>query len=65
MLKFKRTLDGYQATRKDGQVITIEKYHEGDQWVVRYEGDHSGDNTDFAKTKKELVAIENRIEESL
>ena len=64
-MKFTKTTDGYKATRKDGQEITISKAECGTQWVVRYTGDWDGDNTAFAKTKKELVQAENRIEDNL
>ena len=58
---------GYQATRADGQVITIERTdHDGViskdmKWVCRYEDDHNGDNTSFAATKRHLVEFENGI----
>lgn len=64
-MKFSKTCDGYKATRKDGQVITITKSECGTQWVSRYEGDFDGDNTAYGKTKRELVAAENRIEDML
>ena len=58
---------GYQATREDGQVITIERNdHDGIippdmTWVCRYEDDHHGNNTSFAATKKHLIDFENNI----
>ena len=58
---------GYQATREDDQVITIERNdHDGIispdmTWVCRYEDDHHGDNTNFAATKKHLINFENSI----
>lgn len=64
-MKFSKTLDGYKAIRKDGQEITIAKSECGSQWVVRYAEDWDGDNTVYAKTKKELVDAENRIEACL
>ncbi|ALY07159.1 hypothetical protein VmeM32_00173 [Vibrio phage vB_VmeM-32] len=64
IVKFTKLNETYQATRKDGQVITISKAEEGG-WVVRYDGDWDGDNTTFAKTKKELVDMENRIESNM
>ena len=60
-MKFTKTNGRYIATRKDGQVITIEK-SEGGQWVSRYNGDDNGDNTFYANTKRELVADENNLE---
>mgnify|MGYP000652701602 CR=1 FL=1 len=68
-MKFSKIHSGsYQATRKDGQVINIYKIEEpcplmGDLWASSYEGDFHGHNNSAAKTKRELVAIENRIEE--
>ncbi len=38
-MRFKKSNGTYKATRKDGQVITIEKSECNTQWVVRYEGD--------------------------
>ena len=65
-MKFKRLPSGeYQATRKDGQVITIYKLDEpccGDLWGSSYEGDFHGHCNSGAPTKRELVAMENRIE---
>ena len=63
-MKFTKSNGTYKATRKDGQVIVISKAEttELGNWVVRYEGDDWGDNTEYAKTKKELVDLENRIE---
>ena len=65
-MKFIKSNGTYKATRKDGQVITIELsgYNEGKEttWVSRYEGDENGDNTFFAATKKELVNDENDLE---
>ena len=65
-MKFTKSNGTYIATRKDGQVITIELsgYNEGKQftWVSRYEGDDNGDNTLFAATKRELVSAENDLE---
>lgn len=64
-MKFSRTIDGYKATRKDGQEITICKCEDSSQWIVRYTDDWDGDNTEIAKTKRELVASENWIEDNL
>ena len=65
-MKFSKVQTGqYQATRADGQVITIEsrKCEEtGSYWAVTYEGDWDGDLTAHAPTKKQLVAYENNIE---
>ncbi|EIU7553797.1 hypothetical protein L3I77_003717 [Vibrio vulnificus] len=61
-MEFHRATDGYEATRKDGQVIRISKSECNKLWVVRYDNDFDGDNTAFAKTKRELVGKENRIE---
>ena len=67
-MKFSRLPSGdYQATRKDGQVITISRLEEslwGHKWCVNYEGDFDGDSGDTAKTKKELVDYENWVEEN-
>lgn len=65
-MKFHKTIDGYAATRKDGQVIRIEKTWEPESveytWKCTYENDFNGDNTSFAATKRELVANEQYIE---
>ena len=65
-MKFKKTINGYSATRKDGKVVTIERsgYDEGieNTWVSRTEGDCDGDCTMFAATKKELVLAETRMD---
>ncbi len=69
-MQFTKVFTGhYKATRKDGQVIHIEsrtcdetgkKY-----WASTYEGDDYGDNTSHAKTKKDLVNVENYIEANM
>lgn len=67
-MKFSRLASGdYQATRKDGQVITIYKIEEpwgGDLWGCTYEGDIHGHSNSSAPTKRELVAHENWLEEN-
>ncbi len=68
-MKFSKISSGsYQATRKDGQIINIYKIEEpcplmGDLWASSYEGDFHGHCNSAAKTKRELVAIENYYEE--
>jgi hypothetical protein len=68
-MKFKRLPSGdYQATRKDGQVISLRRLDEpynGYQWGVYYADDFHGDNTAHAKTKRELVACENHYEANM
>jgi len=64
-MKFTKNNGRYVATRKDGQVITIEKTDYTEKhlaWVARYQDDWDGDNTAFAVTKKELVTMENDLE---
>lgn len=68
-MKFSKLHSGhYQATRADGQIINIENRNCDDTgtkyWLSSYEGDFDGDNNGDAKTKRELVAYENRIETS-
>jgi len=60
-MRFTRTNGTYKATRKDGQVITIEKADDSG-WVARYEGDDNGDNTEFFKTLKQAKEAETNIE---
>jgi len=50
----------YQATRNDGQVITIEK-RDG-IWLTTYENDLNGDNTNESKTLSKAKNFENIIE---
>lgn len=56
----------YQGTRKDGQVIMIEKMKCEDTgkkyWLTTYENDFDGDNNSHSKTLKDAKAIEQRIE---
>jgi len=59
-MKFKKVNGRYQARKSSGVIVTIEKteYTGNWQWVVRYSGDHNGDNTSYASTKRELVDSE-------
>ena len=67
-MQFKRLPSGeYQATRKDGQVITIYKLNAPwgqDKWASTYEGDFHGHCNGGAPTKRELVEYENWVEEN-
>jgi len=61
---FKKSNNVFKATRKDSQVITIEKSDCG-SWIVRYENDDNGDNTAYFKTKRDAVSAENNIEDMI
>ena len=71
MFKFKKVFTGtYTATHKNGAVVSIEamdvsEYGEGFEWRLTTEGDWDGDETTFATTKRELVAISNDYESRL
>ena len=61
-MTFNKVGSVYQATRFDGQVITIEQADcEEELWLVTYEGDFCGDNSDNFQTKRKAINCENRI----
>jgi hypothetical protein len=65
-MNFKKLNPGiYQATRKDGVVITIETTdYPGDmKWRSSQDDDFDGDNTGFYATKREAIAQENYEED--
>ena len=54
----------FQELRNDGQVINIEKSEDNKYWVVRYENDWDGDNTEYFKTLKKAKVTEQFIEDN-